>query len=632
MTDVTLTVEIAAPAPTASAAPGIWIAAFSAQPARGVSALRCLDEPGLVAPASAENRTCRVLFDGTLYNRAELIALPIDESCDSANDASLVLRAYNCWGAAALRRIKGIFTCLIWDSQSNTLLCAHDPLGTYPAFYADAGAELLISTSIDALVRRPGVAHQVNREVIADYLRGRYPNPEETFFDAISRVPPGHALRVADGRKRIYRSWGLDEPGSEMRLASEDELEQFDHLLEQAIDRCLESGPAGIFLSGGLDSVSIAAFAVDRSLRRELPAPWALSLAFPGPDVNEEVVQHGVAQTLGLPQLMVPLDQATGPLGLVGAALRMNSRLPAPIQHFWLPAYCYLGAEARRRGCRVIMTGGGGDEWLTVDPIYAADLIAGCDAPKLYQLLVNFHRSYKLPLLPMLRSVLWTNGLRPLALAPVRRVLRRAAPEIVRSHRRRRILQSTPDWVVPDARLRRAMQLRTELSIDRDLSQIGSERLGFYWDRARSGLDRSMLAMENEECFESWRMMGVRELLPFWDPDLIKLLYRIPPEFLNRGGRSKGLVRDMLARRFPHLGFERQKKVVAIDFFRSAIMRQGPGAWKELGGAPALAGLGIVDARKLSAAMEQIFSGNQIQAAGRVWDVLNVEAWLQAHS
>ena len=78
-----------------------------------------------------------------------------------------------------------------------------------------------------------------------------------------------------------------------------------------------------------------------------------------------------------------------------------------------------------------------------------------------------------------------------------------------------------------------------------------------------------MLAMENEECFESWRMMGVRELLPFWDPDLIKLLYRIPPEFLNRGGRSKGLVRDMLARRFPHLGFERQKKVVAIDFFRS---------------------------------------------------------------
>ena len=107
------------------------------------------------------------------------------------------------------------------------------------------------------------------------------------------------------------------------------------------------------------------------------------------------------------------------------------------------------------------------------------------------------------------------------------------------------------------------------------------------------------------------------------------MLYRIPPHLLNKGGRSKGLVRQSVARRFPQLGFERQKKVIATNFFNSTMLQDGKKAWQVLGGTPALAELGIVDGERLGSTMEDILAGNQLRQAYRIWDVLNLESWLR---
>jgi hypothetical protein len=93
----------------------------------------------------------------------------------------------------------------------------------------------------------------------------------------------------------------------------------------------------------------------------------------------------------------------------------------------------------------------------------------------------------------------------------------------------------------------------------------------------RSGLGHPLVAMELEELFEQSRRLGVRVLQPFWDAALVEFLYRTPPAMLNQTGRSKGLVRDTVARRFPRLGFETQLKVTATRFGRSVIA-QGRGA------------------------------------------------------
>jgi len=163
--------------------------------------------PGQPLPGTAERASCRVVFDGILYNREELSDSLVGPSDPARDDADLVLRAYLRWGDDVLRRLKGLFALIVWDGARDSLLCARDPLGIYPLFYAEAGGDLLFSTSTEALVRHPGVSGSVNRAAIADFLVSRFPALDETFFEAVKRVPPGHAMRIAGASRTVYRYW-----------------------------------------------------------------------------------------------------------------------------------------------------------------------------------------------------------------------------------------------------------------------------------------------------------------------------------------------------------------------------------------------------------------------------------------
>ena len=350
-----------------------------------------------------------------------------------------------------------------------------------------------------------------------------------------------------------------------MDWVREDELERFDELLDQAVERCLPLGPAAIYLSGGLDSVSVAAVAVQNSHRKGLPPPWALSLGFPG-ECNEEEIQRGVATDLGLPQVFMKVGDAVGHEGLLLAALKMNSHASMPMLNPWNPAYHRLGLEGKKQGCKVILTGGGGDEWLGVTPLLAADLIRTLNVVGLYQLWSMMQSSYPLPWYSIMRNTLWTFGARPLVSATLRRVLCSMAPGLLRARQRRRARRTTPNWVAPDPVLKQEIdqRLETRLSQTKPMRDTG----GFYFSELWESLDHPLTAMEMEEIFENGTRMGLRILMPYWDADLLEMLYRVPPHLLNKGGRSKGLVRQSVARRFPQLGFERQKKVTCYQLLQ----------------------------------------------------------------
>lgn len=584
------------------------------------SPVATLEEPTRAAPQIAEAADCKVFFDGVLYNRAELNGR-FANSSPAVNDADLVLRAYLHWGEDVLSNIKGIFAVLIWDGRRGSLLCARDPLGVYPLFYAETRrGEMLFSTSIEVLIQHPDVSDFVNRAALADYLRHRTPVPEETFFEAVKRVPASRAMRVKGKDRKEYRYWDPVPNLAEMNWVTEDELGQFDELLDQAVNRCLQFGRAGIFLSGGLDSVSVAAVATDNSRRMGLPDPLALSLIFPG-DANEETVQRRVGSELGLQHELVPFGEAAGPQGLLSAAAQMSSGMSTPLINPWTPAYETLLLEGKRQGCRTILSGGGGDEWLTVGPMYAADLVGALDVKGLYRLSKSMRRAFGYSYLSVVRSLLWTCGVRPWMSLAGRRVIDRVNPEILRRRRRRQAAESTPEWVAPDPALRQEIDQRAE---DRFAETL--EAQSFYFSQWQ--FDHPLVAMQMEEDFESFRRTGVRQLMPYWDADLVDFLYRTPPEFLNRGERSKAMVRQTVARRFPHLNFERQKKVFGFNFFTSLVLGEGPRLWQDMEGAPALTELGVVDAPALNSAVTELLSGTQPWwEAQRVRDIVFLEAW-----
>jgi hypothetical protein len=271
---------------------------------------------------------------------------------------------------------------------------------------------------------------------------------------------------------------------------------------------------------------------------------------------------------------------------------------------------------------------------LTVTPVYVADLLRTGRLVELGRFVLNMQRSYRRPPLPLCRNLLWTNGARLLLGEAYRWARQRAGANRLLSQpfgwieaRRRQRGSLIPAWLAPDPELRREMQRRTEAG--RDVAGRALGPGGFYFRELHRALEHPLTTLELEEIFESGRRLGLRVLMPFWDADLVRFLCRVPPRLLNQGGRSKGLVRTMLDQRFPQLDFGTQKKIVSLDFFRSTMLNEGERAWRSMGGVPALAELGIVDAVAVDRVLREILDHRRQGDAFRIWDILNLEAWLR---
>jgi len=617
-----------------------WFAALTSAPADALPQYDCLAVTNNGSPQQlhlsnriagagatwAQHADCGVVFDGALYNREDL-QRELGESAElrATSDAETILACYRRWGEQFFGRLRGSFALIVWDSARELLFCLRDPVGTCPLFYAKAPGGFFFATSIDTLVKHPNVSRSLNRGALADFLIDRFPYTEETFFEAVKRVPRGHVLRIdKNGAEQLYCYWD-PAPDGTVNWIKPEELERFDDLFIQAVTRCLRFGPAAIFLSGGLDSGSVAAVAAQQSKELGMPQPIALSLLFPEPALSEEVVQRSVAKQLGLPFIIKGFYEAAGANQLILTALNLSASLPSPLLNTWWPPYFGLAQEGTNRGCRVILTGDGGDEWLTISPFLAADFMRDFNLRGIYQLWKSVYRSYHEPTFPLFKNLIWRWGVQPLVVPPVYRMVKRLAPWAITL--RHRVQGTVPEWLAPDP------ALREELS-ERRYGRTPTKREkpdSFYLRSARTALDVPLISMVAEESFNIGERLGARELQPFWDADLIDLLYRTPPFLLNSGGRNKGLVRSTLARRFPQVGFQEQRKMGATTFYADTTYREGSEALQRLGTAPTLAELGVVDEPRLRAFLDRIIARRPQGQAFHIWKVLNLETWARAH-
>jgi hypothetical protein len=115
---------------------------------------------------------------------------------------------------------------------------------------------------------------------------------------------------------------------------------------------------------------------------------------------------------------------------------------------------------------------------------------------------------------------------------------------------------------------------------------------------------------------------------PYWDADLVAHVYRVRPERLNEHHRTKALVRQTVARRFPALGFERQKKVAAMDFFASILRREGPALGESVADFRGLASLDVVRPEGARQFMRAAW-GQSARELGRAWSLVNMEVWVR---
>ena len=192
----------------------------------------------LFKPASAVAITC----DARIDNRRELIhACGLSGPEEDIADSELILAAYERWGESCVERLLGIFRLRSGTPKNNTSLCARDHLGIKPFFYYHSGAYFAFATEIKALLALPRVPRNLNESRIGHHLLGFFEDRTSTFFDGISRLPPGHSLSARPHNLEVREYWKAGAPAEIRRSSDAQYAEEFLAIFSEAVHCRLRS-------------------------------------------------------------------------------------------------------------------------------------------------------------------------------------------------------------------------------------------------------------------------------------------------------------------------------------------------------------------------------------------------------
>ncbi|MBI2886621.1 MAG: asparagine synthase (glutamine-hydrolyzing) [Chloroflexi bacterium] len=326
----------------------------------GVRRLAIIDVAGGHQPVGNEDGTAWVVLNGEIFNYPALRAQLADRGHRFATgaDTETIVHAYEEWGDACVERLNGQFAFALWDLARERLLLARDRVGIKPLHYAYVEGVLVFSSELKGLLEYPGMPRELDPEALDQYLTYEHVPVPRTIFRGVRKLPPGHLLTLDRSGLRLSQYWDFDLAQSEAPSArSEGEWEeQFRDALRQAVRMELMSDvPLGVFLSGGIDSSTVAALMAQEGGRRVL----SFSIGFDDPSFDESQHARQVARHLGTEHREQTLTQPM----MWELVPRIADILDEPLGDSSIIP-CYLLARFARQHVTVALGGDGGDELL----------------------------------------------------------------------------------------------------------------------------------------------------------------------------------------------------------------------------------------------------------------------------
>jgi asparagine synthase (glutamine-hydrolysing) len=311
-------------------------------------------------PLGNEDGTIQIVFNGEIYNHAAL--RPELEAAGhryrTRCDTEAIVHAYEEWGDECVHRFRGMFAFAIWDAPRRRLLLVRDRLGIKPLYWAVRDGRLIFASEIKAILESGLVGPRANETALSELLGTRYLSGEETLFEGIYKLLPGHLLVYEDGQVATRQYWDvpLDAAPDAPAPAGREWVARFRALLEESVRlRLMADVPLGMFLSGGLDSSAIAAI-----MARQIDRPLqTFSVAFQEEAFSELAFAREVARAVGAEGHEV----VVGAREFFAALPRLVWHEDEPIAHpSSVPLY-FVSALARDH-VTVVLTGEGSDELL----------------------------------------------------------------------------------------------------------------------------------------------------------------------------------------------------------------------------------------------------------------------------
>lgn len=554
-----------------------WIVRF--EPGKQPSPVSVVSEPG-EAPLLERHGPCIVAVGG----HVEPESLPGDtDGAIAQRLADRYLRA----GTGFLQELRGSFALLFWDERDGRLLALRDPMGSHPLFYREEEGTIAFSPSPDAVADVP---RKVDRLAAAAHVLNVPAPMERTYYVDVKRLPPGHVLERRASSTLIRRYWSPRSPGP--AASSDDSLEAFSDVLHRAIRRCLRFSPLAVYLSGGLDSGAIATAAVQVCARHDVERPLALLTFFRGTGADEERVQRTVVQALGLPFVCGTPGELLEGRGLLHEAIALARRTPDAPPQLVEPLYDSLAGMASARGCRGILSGMGGDDWLLPSPFYAAERLRVLDVAGALRLVRAWSAYWPdFGLRDAVARLLWPYGVRPLLRRPVVRAIERILPGRLQKRRYEMARSALPSWIPDD-------DLRDELAalVSERPDPVPVRDLPF--ESKRRLLENPTVSLMQEGLYTAGERTGVRVLAPLLDPDVVAFLLNVDAGRHVAAGRGKALAAELIGAVVPDFGTDWPATVYGDSIWTTTVAAEAA-EWQAIGGLELLDSLGVVDQAQL---------------------------------
>jgi len=324
--------------------------------------LAIIDIAGGRQPMWNEDGTIAVIFNGEIYNHAELrreLQAHGHVFASDHSDTEVLVHGYEQWGAELPIRLNGMFAFAIWDAGRQRLFLARDRFGEKPLYYAARPGGFAFASELSALARHPAVGTTPDIRALQKFFAYGYLPGATALYAGTRKLPAGHhlTLDLAGGEPRVACYWRFRIESDEI-LGQRPEAELVDELqalLKQAVGRRLISDvPLGLFLSGGLDSSSVLWAASQHRLAGSIES---FTIGFTEPSFDESDYAWQVARHFGtqhreqMLDLETARDRVPALLGRLDEPLGDASLLPT-----------HLLSEFTRRHVTVALSGDGGDE------------------------------------------------------------------------------------------------------------------------------------------------------------------------------------------------------------------------------------------------------------------------------
>jgi asparagine synthase (glutamine-hydrolysing) len=567
----------------------------------GMRRLSIIDLSGGRQPIANETRTVWVVFNGEIYNyrelRVELEAA--GHRFSTSSDTETIVHAYEQWGDGVFARLRGMFGIALWDSSSRTLLLARDRAGQKPVHYAERSGRLYFGSEIKSLLAAGAVDARINLRALDHYLAFLYSPRDESIFEGVRKLPPGHFLRWRDGHIDIARYWHISS--QETFTGSEaDAIVELDRVLQDAVHSHMVSDvPLGAFLSGGVDSSAV----VGMMARASSQAVKTFSIGFDEPDFDELEHARVVARHFGTDHH----EFVVRPDGL--------SILDNLVTHFDEPFAdssaipTWYVSEIARRHVTVVLSGDGGDE-----------LFGGYDRYLAHPRVAAFDR---LPV-PGLRSVaalVWPHlpdGARGKNF--LRHVSRDAAG---------RYLDSIALFHADERRALLAADVQSALSSDAEAALAG------HFDRFAALPHESRMMRVDFETYLPEDVLtkvdrmsmahSIESRVPLLDNSVIDFAATLPARFKIRDGRRKHVLKETLRPLVPPGILDRRKQGFGVPlgvWFRGGLTD----LFSEILESPRARQRGYFEPSFVSRLLREHLAGQRDHTL-RLWQLLVFELW-----